>query len=82
METSRTDEKTTGLARYRPWFYAAAMYNLVWGAAVILQPSWLFEALEIEAPNYLPLWQVVGMFVLVFARRTGGRVVFRPGIRS
>src|SRR5207302_10946789 len=27
----------------------------------------LFGILGMPAPNYLPLWQVVGMFVLVFA---------------
>ena len=54
-------------AAWRPWFYAAAAYNLAWGAVTILRPSLLFDALDIEPPNYLPLWQVVGMFVLVFA---------------
>ena len=55
------------LNAYRNWFYAAALYNLVWGAAVIVWPSLLFDILDIERPNYLPIWQVVGMFVLVFA---------------
>jgi hypothetical protein len=66
META-ADDARVGLAGYRPWFYAAAAYNLIWGAAVTLRPSWLFEVLGIDQPNYLPLWQVVGMFVLVFA---------------
>jgi hypothetical protein len=56
-----------GLARYRPWFYAAAAYNLVWGTSVIVWPSLLWDLLDLEAPSYLPVWQVVGMFVLVFA---------------
>jgi small multidrug resistance pump len=55
------------LGVYRPWFYAAAAYNLAWGAMVILRPSLLFNVLNIQEPNYLPLWQVVGMFVLVYA---------------
>jgi hypothetical protein len=58
---------TTSLEPYRPWFYAAAVYNLAWGALAILFPSLLFDLLDIEEPNYLPIWQVVGMFVLVFA---------------
>jgi hypothetical protein len=55
------------LARYRPWFYAAALYNLLWGSFVILSPKLLFRRLRIAVPNYLPLWQVVGMMVLVYA---------------
>lgn len=55
------------LERYRGWLYAAALYNLVWGAATVLFPQWLFDGLGIARPNYLALWQVVGMFVLVYA---------------
>ena len=55
------------LQRYRGWFYAAAVYNFGWGTLVILFPRLLFDLLRIEPPNYLPLWQVVGMFVLVYA---------------
>ena len=55
------------LERYRPWFYAAAGYNLVWGALVILFPSAYFDLVNIDQPNYPAVWQVVGMFVLVYA---------------
>jgi hypothetical protein len=55
------------LSRYRGWFYAAAIYNFVWGVLVLLFPTLLFDLIGAEAPNYLPLWQVVGMFVLVYA---------------
>jgi small multidrug resistance pump len=55
------------LARYRPWFYAAALYNLVWGGANILFPQLFFALVGMPPPNYPPLWQVVGMFVLVYA---------------
>lgn len=55
------------LLRYRPWFYAAAVYNAVWGGLIVFFPGLLFESLRIAPPNYLPLWQVVGMFVLVYA---------------
>lgn len=55
------------LMRYRPWFYAAAVYNLVWGSLVILFPFLIFELLDMPAPNYAALWQVTGMFVLVYA---------------
>jgi small multidrug resistance pump len=55
------------LARYKPWFYAAAIYNFVWGALNILFPRFFFDLIQVPPPNYLPLWQVVGMFVLVYA---------------
>ncbi len=42
------------LQRYRRWFYAAALYNLCWGSVVMVDASSL-------------AWQVVGMFVLVYA---------------
>jgi hypothetical protein len=67
MESSRTADAIAALERYRPWFYAAALYNFAWGVSVIVWPSWLFDILDMEPPNYLPLWQVVGMFVLVYA---------------
>ena len=57
----------TSLSGYQPWFYAAAAYNLVWGLINILAPGLFFDLLDIERPNYLPIWQVVGMFVLVYA---------------
>lgn len=55
------------LERYRPWLYAAAIYNLLWGASVILFPEWYFNLLDITPPDQLAFWQVVGMFVLVYA---------------
>ena len=55
------------LARYRPWFYAAAIYNLLWGSVTVLFPELLFDLIAMPAPSYLALWRVVGMFVLVFA---------------
>jgi small multidrug resistance pump len=54
-------------AKYRPWFYAAAIYNFVWGAANILFPRFFFGLIGMPEPNYLALWQVVGMFVLAYA---------------
>jgi len=55
------------LLRYRPWLYAACAYNLVWGSITVLFPRLLFDLLGIPAPALLPLWEVVGMFVLVYA---------------
>lgn len=55
------------LSRYRYWFFAAAAYNLAWGALMVLFPTGFFLLVGMPEPNYLALWQVVGMFVLVYA---------------
>jgi hypothetical protein len=52
---------------YRLWFYAAAVYNFVWGTAMVLLPNALFDLLGMPAPNYPGIWQSVGMMVLVYA---------------
>ncbi len=53
--------------RYRPWFFAAALYNLAWGAVNVFFPQLFFQLIGMAQPNYPALWQVVGMFVLVYA---------------
>ena len=60
-------EAEFSLARFRPWFYAAAVYNLVWGLANIFFPRLFFDLVGITPPEPLAIWQVVGMFVMVFA---------------
>jgi hypothetical protein len=55
------------LSRYRPWFYAAAVYNLLWGSAVVLFPVHSFFLLGLPPPSPVPIWQVVGMLVAVYA---------------
>ena len=67
MNIESPSSAAVALARYRPWFYAAALYNLVWGSVMVLWPEWYFRLLSMPPPNYLPFWQVVGMFVLVYA---------------
>ncbi len=54
---------------YRLSFLAAAIYNVVWGVAVILFPRVPFSLASIDAPDALGLvlWQCIGMFVLVYA---------------
>jgi hypothetical protein len=61
----RTDNEA--LAGYRPWFYAAALYNLLWGSINLLFPQLFFRFIGMPVPNFLPLWQCIGMFVLVYA---------------
>ena len=45
---------------------AAGIYNLVWGAAVVLFPAALFRWAEMELPRYPQIWQCVGMIVGVY----------------
>jgi len=53
--------------RYRPWFYAAAAYNLAWGGIAILWPSLFFQILRIAPTSELAIWQALGMMVLIYA---------------
>jgi len=55
------------LTKYRNWFYAAALYNFVWGTITVLFPTLFWDTVGLDRPSYLPLWQVIGMFVLVYA---------------
>lgn len=52
---------------YRPWFYAAAVYNLIWGIVVVAAPGFAFDLLGMAQPNYPAIWQSVGMMVMVYA---------------
>jgi hypothetical protein len=58
---------TGALRHYRRWFYAAAIYNAVWGTAVVLFPTTLLRIAGIHEPTAVPLAQVVGMMVGVYA---------------
>jgi hypothetical protein len=57
----------TAPAAYRRWFYAAAAYNLLWGAAVVAFPGALLEMAGVRDPAAVPLAQVIGMMVGVYA---------------
>jgi small multidrug resistance pump len=46
--------------------YAAAIYNLAWGAFTILFPNAIFDWLGADRPNYPGIWQCVGMIVGVY----------------
>jgi small multidrug resistance pump len=52
---------------YRPWFYAAAIYNAVWGIAVVVFPRTLLQVAGLRGSGASPLVQVVGMMVGVYA---------------
>ena len=44
----------------------AGLYNLLWGAFVVLFPLKVFELINIEPPRYPEIWQCVGMIVGVY----------------
>lgn len=44
----------------------AAIYNIIWGAWVVLFPSHFFNWANIAVPSYLGIWQSVGMIVGVY----------------
>jgi uncharacterized membrane protein HdeD (DUF308 family) len=61
-------ERISGLGR--PWMSVvlvmAGIYNLLFGAWVVLFPQHIFVMLEMEPPLYGFLWQCVGMIVGVY----------------
>src|SRR6186713_462567 len=58
---------TDDLRAYRAWFYAAAIYNAAWGAAVIAFPVPLAHLAGLDVTAVVPLVQVIGMMVGVYA---------------
>ena len=55
------------LSKYRGWFYAAAIYNVLWGTLTVFFPNLYFDIIGMARPNYPALWQVVGMCIAVYA---------------
>ncbi len=58
------DERS--LAKYRPWLIAAAAYNVAWGSLAVVVPTALWNLIRSPRPSHLGLWQVTGLFVLLF----------------
>ena len=60
----------TDQARPRIWMggvlVAAAVYNLAWGAWVVLAPEAIFRLTGLAPPAYPQIWQCVGMIVGVY----------------
>jgi small multidrug resistance pump len=44
----------------------AGLYNVAWGALVVLFPALFFDWAGLPRPNYLEIWQCVGMIVGVY----------------
>ena len=55
---------TTGLMKQ--FLHVAGIYNLAWGASVILFPNLAFDLVGMERPLYPMIWQCVGMVVGVY----------------
>lgn len=54
-------------ARWMCWaLAAAALYNILWGATVVIAPQAWFRLADLEPPRYVELWQCVGMIVGVY----------------
>jgi hypothetical protein len=67
MNTNLNLNSTAAAPRWMFWcLLLAGVYNLLWGAWVILFPNMLFDALAMERPNYPQIWQCVGMIVGVY----------------
>lgn len=50
----------------RPVLLAAAAYNILWGAWVVLFPNHVFDLVGMVRPLYPMIWQSVGMIVGVY----------------
>ena len=46
--------------------WIAGLYNLLWGASVVLFPTVFFELSNMPLPSYIMIWQCVGMIVGVY----------------
>lgn len=66
MNQNRANNGERGADWMRTALLAAAVYNLLWGAAVIVAPEWLFQWAGMELPRYPQIWQCVGMIVGVY----------------
>lgn len=61
-----TAESATSPAWMRNVLIVAAIYNLAWGAWVVLFPFSAFRLVGMADPNYPQIWQCVGMIVGVY----------------
>ena len=75
MSVATTNLEPNSLRHSPAWMrsvlLAAAVYNVVWGAAIILFPNALFDWTGMVRPLYPQLWQCVGMIVGVYGAAYG-----------
>lgn len=50
----------------RRWLVAAGLYNLAWGAYVVLLPESFFVLLDLDPPTPISIWQCLGMVIGVY----------------
>ena len=63
MDTNAMEKSPRWMARV---LWLAAVYNILWGAWVVLFPLSVFRWLVMPLPNYPQFWQCVGMIVGVY----------------
>lgn len=71
MRSTATDKdnrkKISHVTRWAaPVLILAGVYNIIWGAWVVLFPLSFFNLLELPHPNYPQFWQCIGMIVGVY----------------
>ena len=80
MMEEKTEEKTAQVPRWMSIvLWIAAVYNILWGAWVVLFPLSAFRLLGMTLPNYPQIWQCVGMIVGVYG--TGYACAARDPVR-
>lgn len=56
--------------RNTSWFKSvllvAGVYHILWGASVIFFPCFWFDLGSLSYPNYMQLWQFVGLYEIIF----------------
>ncbi len=60
------NERTMHPRWMSPVLYAAGIYNIVWGAVVVVFPLAFFRWADAVPPNYPQIWQCLGMVVGVY----------------
>ena len=71
--------RSPALAVAKVTLAVAAVYNILFGAWVVLFPASAFELAGLDQPNYPELWQCIGMIVGVYG--IGYAIAARDPIR-
>ena len=67
--TNENSRSKLAPAWMRRWLLAAGLYNIVWGAAMVLAPIWTLQLLGVSPPTtelWPQLWACIGMIVGVY----------------
>lgn len=51
---------------FKRLFFCAALYNILWGTIIVLQPNLFFQIFDLPPLNYPFIMSGVGMFVAVY----------------